>query len=309
MTNYSRPTAKQSLVRMLMLLIMMVVGNLVFLGLAGGLSIIIWDYNFFSHPGLLTQIGNTEMLPVIRFFQGMQTVGMFLFPAIFWVLMYDKPLHKSLQIRSYITIEALFGSFLLVIIGLPMINALAAMNEAMNLPDWLDALEQSMRNSEDQAMEFMEALLDTNSIGVLLSNLLIIGILPSVAEEVFFRGVLQNELERVSGRPILAVLLAALVFAALHFQFYTFLPRFVLGVMLGLVYLWSRNIWVPIALHFFNNGLSVLAWFWFSPEEIEKSVDNIGTMSHMWFMALISIALVLGMMYGLKRHFMKHRHN
>ncbi len=309
MIDYKRPSGAQFLLRLLMLLIMMVVGNLIFVGLAAGISIFIWDYNFFSQPELLAQIGNTDMLPVVRFFQAMQTIGMFLLPGIAWVLIYDKPLPHGLKIKSHITTEGFVATLLMVIIALPMINALAAINEAMHLPEWLSALEENFRTTEDRAMEFMEALLNTDSVGTLFINLFVIAVLPAISEEVLFRGVLQNEIERITQKPIISVLTAALVFAALHYQFYTFLPRVALGIMLGLVYIWSRNLWVPIALHFFNNGLSVLAWFWLSPEQIDESVDNIGTPAYMWPLAIVSVVLLTALMYGLNKHFKKHHHN
>ena len=309
MDYHKRPTATQFLVRLLMLLFIMVAGNLIFVGLAAGVSIVVWDYNFFSQPEILAQIGNNDMLPVVRFFQAMQTIGMFLFPGIVWALLYDKPVMRGLDIKKSISIEAIFGTLLMVIVALPMINALAAINEALNLPEWLSALEQNFRTTEERAMEFMEALLNTESIGILFINLLVIGVLPAISEEVLFRGVLQKEIERITRKPIISVIIAAVVFAALHYQFFTFLPRVALGVMLGLVYLWSKNLWVPIALHFFNNGLSVLAWFWLSPEQIDGSVDNIGTPTFMWPMAIVSVILLVALMYGLRQHFRKHRHS
>ncbi|WP_462281740.1 lysostaphin resistance A-like protein [Salinivirga cyanobacteriivorans] len=309
MDYHKRPTATQFLVRLLMLLFMMVAGNLIFVGLAAGVSIVVWDYNFFSQPEMLAQISNSSMLPVVRFFQAMQTIGMFLFPGIAWALLYDKPVMRGLDIKKSISTEAIFGTLLMVIVALPMINALAAINEALNLPEWLNALEQNFRSTEARAMEFMEALLNTESIGTLFINLLVIGVLPAISEEVLFRGVLQKEFNRITRKPILSVIIAAIVFAALHYQFFTFLPRVALGVMLGLVYLWSKNLWVPIALHFFNNGLSVLAWFWLSPEQIDGSVDNIGTPTFMWPLAIVSVILLVALMYGLHQHFRKHHHS
>ena len=176
MDYHKRPTATQFLVRLLMLLFIMVAGNLIFVGLAAGVSIVVWDYNFFSQPEILAQIGNNDMLPVVRFFQAMQTIGMFLFPGIVWALLYDKPVMRGLDIKKSISIEAIFGTLLMVIVALPMINALAAINEALNLPEWLSALEQNFRTTEERAMVFLEALLETESIGIVFMNLFVIDV-------------------------------------------------------------------------------------------------------------------------------------
>lgn len=306
-SDYSaQPTLKQFTIRLIMLLVMMLVGNILFFGLSGVLAITLWDVNIFASPQVLQRINNAEVVPVIRLFQAIQTIGMFLVPGIVWVILYKSPWQKGLRLKKSISIEAITGSLLLIIVAFPMINALAEFNEMMNLPEWLNALEKNLRLTEERAMQFMEALLKTSSAGTMLINIFIIGVIPAVSEEVLFRGVLQNEIESVTSKPILAVIIAAFIFSALHYQFFTFLPRFVLGIMMGLVYIWSRNLWVPIALHFFNNGLSVVAWYVFSPEIIEKEVDNIGTFSYMWPMALVSLGLVSLIMYGLNKHFQQN---
>ena len=40
-----------------------------------------------------------------------------------------------------------------------------------------------------------------------------------------------------------------------------------LGVVLGLLFYWTRNLWVSIAAHFFNNGVQVVV-AWFNQEKI-----------------------------------------
>ncbi len=299
----------QFLIKMLMMIILMMVSNLLFLGLAGGISIMVWDYNFFASPEMLANINQPEMLPVIRFFQAMQSIGLFLVPGLFWVWFYAGPLKKGLYIKPGISFTAVLGTFLLIISAMPMINALVSLNEAMNFPDWLSGLEENLQSSETRAMKFMKALLDNMSPGLLLVNLFIIAVLPAVSEEVLFRGVLQNEIERFTQKSVLSIIIAALIFSALHYQFYTFLPRFVLGLMMGLVYYWSRNLWVPIVLHFFNNGITIFAWYFFTPEQIDQSLDKVGTLSYMWPVSILSTGFVILIMYGLRHHFMKHARN
>ncbi len=297
------------LFRMLTMIILMMMSNLLFLGMSAGVSLVVWDYNFFASPEMLGHVSQPEMLPVIRFFQAMQSIGLFLVPGLLWVWFYAGPIKKGLFIKSNISGTAVFGTFILIIAAMPMINALVSLNEAMELPSWLSGLEQNLQSSESRAMEFMKALLKNMSPGILIINLLVIAVLPAVSEEILFRGVLQNELERYTQKPILSVIIAALIFSALHYQFYTFLPRFVLGLMMGLVYYWSRNLWVPVVLHFFNNGITVLAWYFFTPEQIDQSLDKVGTLSYLWPVSIISTGFVILILYGLRHHFTIHARN
>ncbi|MCZ2140427.1 MAG: CPBP family intramembrane metalloprotease, partial [Bacteroidia bacterium] len=52
--------------------------------------------------------------------------------------------------------------------------------------------------------------------------------------------------------------ITALVFSAIHGQFYGFIPRLILGAVLGYVYVFSGSIWIPIIMHFVNNGFAVV---------------------------------------------------
>jgi len=86
--------------------------------------------------------------------------------------------------------------------------------------------------------------------------LLLVG--APLGEELFFRGLLVNLLrERLRAAP--AVLLAALLFALLHFYTLQFVPVLVSGVLLGLLYVRTGSIIVPIAAHFAVNALALMA--------------------------------------------------
>jgi membrane protease YdiL (CAAX protease family) len=310
--NYSdtirRLTSKQFAIRIIILLALMFAGNVIFLLLANVYSLIFWDYNFFTNPDLLAQISNPEMIPILRFFQGTTSVGMFLVPGLVWAWIYERPVTKTLEIRSNVKIGHIATMLILLIAALPMINAMAAFNQSINLPEWLHNLEQSMKATEASAVKFMEALLTTDSLTVLFANLFVVAVLPGVAEEVIFRGILQKEIMRVSGNPILAVIVASLLFSAMHMQFYTFIPRLALGIMLGLVFYWSKNLWIPIILHFMNNGLSVIAWYMLPREDIENSLENVGTLNNMWPLAIVSVVSVITILYLFRKFAFRNLH-
>lgn len=295
----------QVIIRLIGLLLLMLVGNIVFIGISAFISYIVWGYNFFANPAFLTVLSNPDMLPIVKLFQALQTVGLFLFPGIVWAWFYTKPIKKSFMLGKFIRAEMVLFLFLLVLVAVPMINWLAELNGQIVFPDGLKSLEYSFRSNEARAESFMFALLKTDSVFVLFVNLFVVAVLPAVAEEVFFRGVLQNEIERSMRHSVWAVLITAFIFSAFHFQFFTFLPRFILGIILGLVYVWSRNLWMPIVFHFFNNAMTVIAWFWFSPEIINENIDTLGTYNNMWMLALLSTLVVSLFLYYVRYYFRK----
>ncbi len=120
-----------------------------------------------------------------------------------------------------------------------------------------ESLKQQFDKMETENIRQTEAILGLNNIQDYLISLFIIGFLPALCEEALFRGGLQNFLTRSTMKPWLSIIVVSILFSALHFSFYGFLPRLFLGVMLGALYHYSGSIWLSIIAHFFNNALVV----------------------------------------------------
>lgn len=92
-------------------------------------------------------------------------------------------------------------------------------------------------------------------------------VVAAVVEEIVFRGLVQSSLAGAmqGHRRWTVVLIAATLFAGIHFQYVNGVPAwqglpglFVLGVMLGWVYERSGSLWPAIGLHGAFNALNVL---------------------------------------------------
>lgn len=92
---------------------------------------------------------------------------------------------------------------------------------------------------------------------VLFALALDIGVIGPIAEEVLFRGFLQQALVRRIG-TIGGVLLSSFLFAAIHIDIAYFAPLFVAGLMMGILRVVFRSIWAPILLHIVNNTVAVV---------------------------------------------------
>ena len=93
-----------------------------------------------------------------------------------------------------------------------------------------------------------------DSIIDLVFNLLVIAIIPAIGEELFFRGYLQQKLIKWNRSPHIGIIITAILFSIIHFQFSGLIPRFILGVLLGYIFYWSSSLWIPIIAHFVNNA-------------------------------------------------------
>ena len=96
-----------------------------------------------------------------------------------------------------------------------------------------------MKQSEESAAKITSLFLKVDSISGLIYNLLLIAFLPAFGEELLFRGTLQPLLKEQTGNKVAGIVLAAVIFSALHMQFYGFLPRMMMGVYFGFLFVWE----------------------------------------------------------------------
>ncbi|MDN3205013.1 CPBP family intramembrane glutamic endopeptidase [Algoriphagus sediminis] len=155
-----------------------------------------------------------------------------------------------------------WSGFLLVLLitlgGMLFNSMLVDLNSKLVLPEFLSGLESWMIEMEDQLMEMTKFMTDFQNTSEFLMGLLVIGILAGVGEELFFRGVVQAKLHQYTGSGHLGVWITAIIFSAIHLQFYGFLPRMFLGAMFGYLYLYSGSLIYPILAHIFNNAFTVV---------------------------------------------------
>ena len=219
-----------------------------------------------------TDAANVWYIRLSVFLQGLL---MFFFPA-FTIAVWsdDKPLHfLSLRKRNDLFLLMMLA-IIIFIVSSPMISLLTQWNKQMMLPGFMSSVEDWMRNTEDAAAQSTGILLGDRTTFGFFANLLLIAAFTAVSEEFFFRGVLQRSLEGLMKNGHAAVWVAAFVFSVLHLQFYGFLPRLALGVILGYLFLYSRNLWVPVIAHFFNNATVIVTTYFWGDTLFVKQMNN-----------------------------------
>src|SRR5690606_2422366 len=118
-----------------------------------------------------------------------------------------------------------------------------------------------MKVQELQMEKITEKILQVTSFSGLLLNLLVIAIIPAIGEELLFRGCLQPVFHRWTKNIHIAIWITAIIFSAIHVQFYGFIPRMLMGAVFGYMLYWGRSIWLPIIAHFINNATAVIYTF------------------------------------------------
>ncbi|WP_192822410.1 CPBP family intramembrane glutamic endopeptidase [Rufibacter sp. LB8] len=227
-------------------------------------------------------------------------VGFTVGPAAFLYFNAHYPV-DYLSPRPSVPVVLLLASAVLIVLIMPANSWLIDWNANVKFPEFLQAFEKEAKETEERLKVLTQYLTKFDSVGAMLLGVLIVAIIPAIGEELLFRGVVQQELIRWFRNPHVGIWLAAFLFGAIHFQFYGFFPRMILGVVLGYLYFWSKNIWVPIAGHFMNNGFTVFILYLQQRGSIQLDIES--TEASPWYLSLVSLVISLAVMFGLHKAF------
>lgn len=233
----------------------------------------------------------------IRGMQAVQFIGLFLIPSWFaakYFSLNSASNYLGFRFPSHAGFW-LIGSFS-ILIALPMVQWLGELNRAIEFPP---ELTEWIRGKEDEANDTVKALLSRHTIKDLLLNLLFVAGLAAVGEELLFRGVLQRIFVRQFGQAWPAIIFSAFLFAALHMQFYGFLPRFALGILLGAIYWYSGSLWVSILAHFVYDGVLIVLVY-LNPVLLNE--DSVVPPETLLYSGLISALMVTMNLHWMIKH-------
>ncbi len=236
---------------------------------------------------LLLKIGSGgKELAMLRISAVVQDIFMFILPPVITALIITRQPVKLLALGKGPTLTMLLMAVAVMIVSSPFMSWIIELNQSIHLPESLATVEAAMRTMEDNAASAVESMLGPSTPGNLIVNVLLIGIMAGFSEELFFRGGLQRLLSTTRMSPWAAVWISAIVFSALHMQFFGFVPRMLLGAFFGYLLVWSGSVWLPIALHAFNNSMFVIL------KQVTGSGEpSLGGAESSWYTILISAIL------------------
>ena len=233
----------------------------------------------------------------------MQDILAFILPAVVTMaIIYRRPFHVMGLDRapSWLAIAIVIVFY---VISLPAMNWLVEMNKAMSLPSWMASIEQAMRTAEDNAAEVTQEMLNINSVGQLILCVLVVGVMAGLSEEMLFRGAMLRTMQDSRLGKHAVVWITAILFSAFHLQFYGFVPRMLLGVWLGYLFVWTGSLWVPIIAHTLNNSTVVLMSYLSNKGVIPEGFgDNLGLPATGSFPWLATCSLIASLALAISVH-------
>ncbi len=234
--------------------------------------------------------GNSESIDNLKLLQLLQSFGLFILPPFLLAyLFYEKPI-ESLYLTKKISVkESLLAAAFMILI-IPIINLLTAWNQQLILPQAFHDIEVWMRMAESETAALTEKMVQVHGLQALFYNLFLMALLPAMGEELFFRGTLQSFFAKKNTHR--AIWITAFIFSTIHFQFYGFLPRLLLGAFFGYLLVKSGSLWLPIIGHFINNAMAIIFYYLKFNGYQSFDVDKIGTGETIWVSCLVAILLI-----------------
>ncbi|MCL2290476.1 MAG: CPBP family intramembrane metalloprotease [Bacteroidetes bacterium] len=190
--------------------------------------------------------------------QSISSFGVFFAPALLFSYCASKRWFSYSE-ADQIAAPPLVGYVLILsLFILPVIACLGYLNEQITLPESMQNIEIWMRKMEEASKVALHTLTANSNIPILLLNIMVMAIFPAIFEEFLFRGAIQPLFTKWFNNKHVAIIVTAFIFSAIHFQFYGFIPRFLLGIYLGYLLIWGKSLWLPIIAHFMHNAVSLI---------------------------------------------------
>ena len=251
--------------------------------------------------GLAAAILDPKNIQVARFVQFASTLFLFAIPAFVWAAIVERRPVQYLGFSTYSNAKQFYIVLLLVIAALFAQSTLSQLNELIPLSkNW----EATFKRMEDEYTKEVLGMAQMKSFGDYIYSLIILAFLPALFEEMFFRGALQQTFVRLFRNAFVGILVTSIFFSAAHFSFYGFLTRLFLGLLLGYIFYYGKNIWLNITAHFLNNAVVVTGLYMLSRSGklTEKSLED---ENYPVYVGLIAIVAVFALFTFFKRESVK----
>jgi membrane protease YdiL (CAAX protease family) len=278
--------------QLLILLGLLLVSEVLFSILGLLLAKICFGVDLMKETNLMNELNKAPVMNSLKLVQIFNALGLFIVPPILLAFLLTWKVGPYLYLKYKAQLSSFLLTVLIMFAAIPLINWLGSVNSMMKLPECLSGLEQWMKNAEEAAAKVTKAFLNMNSLTELAINFFIVALLPAFGEELLFRGALLRILKGLTKNGHAAIWISAVLFSAMHLQFYGFLPRLLMGAFFGYLVLWSGSLWLPVVAHLTNNGAAVLLAYFNSKEILNIDPDKIGTENNSSVLVVGSIVVV-----------------
>jgi membrane protease YdiL (CAAX protease family) len=227
--------------------------------IVGGL--VLASYNHMSVADLSAlkpeDFARPEYASLAKGFLIVQFFGIFLFPSLLFAWLADSRPLAFCGIRKPQIPNAIWMAAIIMICAYFMVEWLAVINQQIVQHLFGKTAQKWIQDAESERNNTLQNILNMKNLRDLLVSIILVGLLAAIGEEIFFRGILQRIFIQTFKSPWIGILITAAIFSAVHGQFLGFLPRMILGAVLGALYWYSGSLITAMVGHFVFNVVQV----------------------------------------------------
>ncbi|MBS1596666.1 MAG: CPBP family intramembrane metalloprotease [Bacteroidetes bacterium] len=231
--------------------------------------------------------GIVKGLLVVQFF------GFFLLPSLIFSFFADpKPL-KFAGFKKPDRANFIFLAIIVILFSYLMVGWMSALNQQLVKILFGKSAQAWIEKGESEVNAMLQNILDMHNAKDLLVSLFLVGVMAAIGEELFFRGILQRIFIQIFKNPWLGILVTAAIFSAVHGQFLGFIPRWILGIILGALYWYSGSLWTSIIAHFLFNAIPIVLVYFKRADITEQKGGHDTPLSVLGIIALVIVIALL----------------
>lgn len=236
----------------------------------------------------------TNVAAAYRISAVLQSVLVFITPALAVAMLTTRFPASLLAVDRLPSLKFTLTAIFTLVVSIPLMNIIINWNQNLTFPESMSGIVQTFKDLEAKSEDSINIMTSGNSAGILIVNIMIVGIFAGLGEELFFRGGLMRLLGGVKSIGThKAIWISAIIFSALHLQFFGFVPRMLLGVFFGYLLAWSGSLWLPILMHIINNSI-IVTFDWINQTNgTDIDVNSIGTGSSTIDIIILTLSIVL----------------
>lgn len=175
-----------------------------------------------------------------------------------------------------------------------MMQIFLAFQEKLPFPEIVQKMMDEFKQIFEELYKF---LLTSNSLAEFIFVVTIVALIPSIVEEILFRGLIQRSIEKTTS-PYRSAIITGIIFGAYHFNPFSFVPLAALGIFLGFLTVRTGSVWTSVVVHFVNNFLACLAVYYNLDDDFvgfgtAKSMSNAELLFAFWVFGMIFIVSIL----------------
>ena len=215
----------------------------------------------------------------------------FCIPSYLLARFISKKPFQWLRITTPPCFKALCGIIIVYFLSFPAMECIIDWNRNVHFPESLSAVESMLREMENANNAVSSTILEARGWLSICVGVIVVGLITGFSEELFFRGSLQTIFINSIRYKSVAIFVSAFIFSVMHFQFFGFVPRLIMGIFFGYLLVWSQSLWVPVFAHFLNNSIVVVV-YGLSPMD-EETIMFSGKNGFSIYLIIISVCLTI----------------